>query len=58
MIKVVGLRVKTYSCLIGNGNEDKKEKRLKKVFQKRAIKFENYKNYLKTTELGNKIKYQ
>ena len=58
MIKVVGLRVKTYSYLIGNGNEDKKEKRLKKVFQKRAIKFENYKNYLKTTELGNKIKYQ
>ena len=35
MTKFVGLRVKTYSYLIGDGSEDKKSKRHKKVYHKK-----------------------
>ena len=34
MIKFVGLRAKTYSCLIDDGSEDKKAKRIKKCIIK------------------------
>ena len=55
MIKLVGLRAKTYSYLIDNGGEDKKAKGTKKCVIKR--KFENYKNCLEATQLENKINY-
>ena len=40
----VGLRVKTYSYLIDNDSEDKKEKGTKKCVITRKFKFQNYKN--------------
>ena len=42
--KIVGLRAKTYSYLIYDGNEDKKAKCTEKCVIKRKLKFENYKN--------------
>ena len=55
--KFVGLRAKTYSCLIDDGTEDKKAKGTKKCVTKRKLKFENYKNCLEATQLENKINY-
>ena len=55
MTKFFGLRAKTYSYLIDDGSEDKKAKNTKKCVMKRILKFENYKNWLKTTQLENKI---
>ena len=55
MTKFFGLRAKTYSYLIDDGSEDKKAKNTKKCVIKRILKFENYKNWLKTTQLENKI---
>ena len=55
--KFVGLRAKTYSCLINDSSEDKKAKGTKKCVIKRKIKFENYKNCFKATQLENKINY-
>ena len=40
MTKFVGLRAKTYSYLIDDGNEDKKAKGTKKYAIKRKLKFE------------------
>ena len=40
-----------------DGNEDKKAKGTKKCSIKRKVKFENYRNCLKVTQLDNKIKY-
>ena len=57
MTKFVGLRAKTYSCLIDDDNEDKKAKCTKKCFVKRGLKFENHENCLETTQLENKINY-
>ena len=57
VIKFVGLRLKTYSCLIDHGSEDKKSKGTKKCVIKRRLKFENYKNCLEATQLNNKINY-
>ena len=57
MTKFVGLRAKTYSCLIDDDNEDKKAKCTKKCVVKRGLKFENYENCLETTQLENKINY-
>ena len=57
MTKFVGLRAKTYSYLIDDGNEDKKGKHTKKCFIKRKLKLENYKNCLESTQLENKITY-
>ena len=48
-------KAKTYSYLIHNGSEDKKEKGIKKCVIKRKLKFENYKNVLK--KLNLRIKY-
>ena len=47
-------RAKTYSYLIDGGSEDKKVKGTKVCVIKRKIKFENYKNYLKATQLHNR----
>ena len=55
--KFVGLRAKTYSCLMDDGTEDKKAKGTKKCVTKRKLKFENYKNCLEATQLENKINY-
>ena len=57
MKKFVGIRAKTYSYLIDDGSEDKKGKYTKKCVIKRKLKFENYKNCLKATQLENKINY-
>ena len=57
MTKFVGLREKTYSYLIDEGSEDKKAKGTKKHVIKRKLKFENYKNCLKATQLENKVNY-
>ena len=57
MIRFVVLRVKTYSYLIDDGNEDKKEKDTTKCVIKRKLKFENYKNCLEATQPDNKINY-
>ena len=43
MTKFAGLRAKTYSYLIDDGNEDKKSKMDKKVCHKKKLKFESYK---------------
>ena len=44
MIQFLRLRVKTYSYLIHDGNEDKKAKSTRKCSIKRKVKFENYRN--------------
>ena len=53
MTKFVVLRAKTYSYSIDDGSEDK-AKGTKKCIIKRKLKFENYKNCLKATQLENK----
>ena len=50
MIKIVGLRSKTYSYLIDGSSENKNQMCL----IKRKLNFENFKNYLKVTELERK----
>ena len=57
MTKIVGLRVKTYSCLIEKDSEDKKAKSTGTCVIKKKIKFENYKTCLEATQLDNKMKY-
>ena len=57
MTKLFGLRAKTYSSLIDDGNEDKKVKWTKKCVIKRKLKFEIYKNCLEGTQLDNEINY-
>ena len=57
MTKFVGLRAKTYIYLIDDGSKDKKAKSTKKCVMKRTLKFGNYKNCLKATQLENKINY-
>ena len=53
MIKVVGLRAKTYSYLTDDSSKDKKAKHTKKRVIKRKLIFENYNNYLEATQLEN-----
>ena len=53
MIKLVGLRAKSYSYVMDDGGEDKKAKGTL-----RKLEFENYKNCLEATRLQNKIIYQ
>ena len=53
----VGLRAKTYSCLIDDSCEDKKAKDTKECVIKKKLKFENYKNWLEATQLENKINH-
>ena len=56
MIKLVGLRGKTYGCLIDDVSEDKKEKMQKMCHKKKTYTW-NYKNCLEATQINNKIKY-
>ena len=49
--KFAGLRVKTYTYLIDEGSENKIVIGTKKYVIKRSIKFENYQNCLKVTQL-------
>ena len=57
MTQFVGLIAKTYSYLIDDSTEDKKAKGTKKCVIRRKLKFENYKNCLKATQLENKINH-
>ena len=57
MVKFVGLRAKTYSYVINDGSEDKKEKGTKKCVIKRKLKLKIYKNCLELIQLENKINY-
>ena len=57
MTKFFGLRAKTYNYLINDGSEDEKSKGARKCAIKRKLKFENYKNRLRATQLENKIKH-
>ena len=47
----VGLRPKTYSYLIDNGNNNKKAKGTQKCLIKRILKFNDYKNCLLNNEI-------
>ena len=51
MINVFGIKAKTYSYLIVDGNEAKKAKGTKRSVMKRKRKLENYKNCLKQLSL-------
>ena len=56
MMRFSGIRAKTYNYL-DDGSVDKKSKRHKKVYHKKKLKFENYKNFLEAIQLDNKINY-
>ena len=49
--KCLGLRPKTYSYLIDDGNSDKKAKGTKKCVIKRILKFNDYKHCLLNNEI-------
>ena len=51
MKELVGLRGKTYSHLIDDGNEDKKAKRTKTFVIKGKLKFKDNKNGLEAAQL-------
>ena len=55
--KFVWLRAKTYSYFIDDGSEDKNTKDTKICVIKRKLKFENYENCLKATQLENEKNY-
>ena len=57
VIKVFGLRAKTYSYLLDDSSDNKKAKGTKKCVIKRKLKFESYKNCLKISQLDNKRSY-
>ena len=57
MTKFVVLRPKTYSHLIDDGDSDKKAKGTEKCIKKRELKFKNYEDCNKATQLDNTIKY-
>ena len=53
----VGLRAKTYSCLIDDGSEDEKSKGTNKCTIKRRLNFGNFKKCLEATQFENKRTY-
>ena len=57
MKEYVGLRAKTYNYLKENNGEDKKSKGTKKCVIKRELKFQVYKNCLKSAPIERKINY-
>ena len=52
----VGLSVKTYSCLKGDNDDDKKSKGTKNCV-KRKLKFEDYKSCIEAAQIKNKINH-
>ena len=56
MMEFVGLKAKTYSYLIDNGNGDKKAKGTRKCVIKIKVILKDYKKCLKATQFENKIK--
>ena len=56
MRESVWLRVKTYSYLKDNNNEDKEGKDRKKGATKKKLKFQDYKNCLEAAQVQKKIK--
>ena len=57
MKEFVGLIAKTYSQLKDNYHEDKKAKGTKKCVIKRKLKFQDYKDCLKASQIDRKINY-
>ena len=57
MTKFNGVRAKTYSNSIDEGNEYKKTKDTKKCIVKWKLKFANYKHGLKAAQLDNEINH-
>ena len=57
MKKFVGLTAKAYSYLKDNNDEDEKVKGTKKCVIKSNLKFRDYKNCLKASQVENKINY-
>ena len=57
MANFVGLRAKTYSYLMDDGSEQRKAKGTKKCVIEKRLKFENYKNCWKGTQLDDKLNY-
>ena len=57
MKECIGLRVKKYSYLKDNNDEDKKAKGTKKCVIKRKLKFQDYINFLETAQIENKINH-
>ena len=55
--KCVKLRAKTYSYLKDNNDENEKRIGTNKSVLKRNLKFRNYKKYLKTSQIENKINF-
>ena len=55
MTEIIRIKAKTYSYLIDDGSEDKKEKNTKKCVITRKLKFENCKSCLEATQLEKKI---
>ena len=53
--KFVGLRSKTYSYLKDNNDEGKKTKGAKGCVVKRKLKFKDYKNWLKSSQIINTV---
>ena len=54
MKELAGLRARTYSYLKENNDEHNKAKGTKKCFKKRKLKFQDYKNCLKTAQTDGK----
>ena len=57
MKEFVGLRVKTYSYLKGNNDENKKAQSTKTCVIKRKLKFQDYKNCLEASPIENQINH-
>ena len=57
MKKIVGLRLKTYSYLKDNNGQGKKAKLAKIYVIKKKLKFEDYKNCLKASQIINTVNY-
>ena len=55
--KFVGLRSKTYSYLKDNNDEGKKKKGAKGCVVKRKLKFKDYKNWLKSSQIISTVNY-
>ena len=55
MKEFIGLRVKTFSYLKDNNDEDRKAKGTKECVVKRKLKFEDYKNCLESVQIENEI---